>query len=761
MPLASSKLQKRLVAGYVGIGVVVSVLGLAGGRIIQNRATDALLARVELTQREAAIESEANAAAEETFSYVLMGDPAERAAAEARLASLGSSLADLGDVRLTTQAEGTPLSRARADFGRLRDASRRMFDEYAQRVVVERETYDAYESAVDTLRDDLQGFRQALGAQAETERRASTRTINLWATLLAIAISMCAWRVGVAFGRRITRPIMALRRAMLAYGDGDRDLAMPPRSADEVGDLADAFTGMAAAIRQQIEALEAGEGLLRDIFASIGETLVVSDSQGIVVGVNAACCRLTGHTEAEILGQSVTMLLPQFATTHGIAAWHGETSLRLASGCGCAVRLSVTRLHGSEREGWVWVAEDISERHKLESQLRQAQKMEAVGRLAGGVAHDFNNMLSIVLGYTEMLIEERPAGDPMLELLTEIQRAAERSADLTHQLLAFSRQQVLETKVVDLNGVVDGTAKMIRRVLGEDVDVRVNTHPHACKTKVAPGQIEQVLMNLVVNARDAMPAGGTLTVETSLTEFDEAYAAQHAIEAGRYVLLAVTDTGTGMDKETQARIFEPFFTTKEQGKGTGLGLSTVFGIVQQSGGHIFVDSEIGHGSTFKLYFPEASPPSRGVTSLAPREARAVHVAATILLVEDEEQVRNLAHLILRRDGYNVLVARDPNEALLLSRTMREPIDLLLTDVIMPHMSGPEVARQVLATHPETRVVYMSGYTDNVVLHHDLGDDCVFLQKPISPTPLSKTVASVLRSSSNDDRAAADPWGAIA
>ena len=391
-------------------------------------------------------------------------------------------------------------------------------------------------------------------------------------------------------------------------------------------------------------------------------------------------------------------------------------------------------------------AEDVTERRALEQQLRQAQKMEAVGRLAGGIAHDFNNLLTVISGYSEFLLE-RIGADPALRgPAQEIANAAERATALTRQLLAFSRKQMLAPKVLDLNGVVAENLKMLTRLIGEDIDLVMVPGPDIGAVKADPGQIEQVIMNLAVNARDAMPHGGKLTIETANVTLDDNYARFHApVKPGDYVMLAISDTGMGMDAETQAHIFEPFFTTKGL-KGTGLGLSTVYGIVKQSGGYIWVYSEAGKGTSFKIYLPRVSATGE---ALAAQPALAASEQPspgheTILLVEDEENLRRLARQSLENQGYNVIDAADGAAAIQISQAHQGPIHLLLTDVIMPGMNGRELANQVSPTRPEMRVLYMSGYTENHIGHNGTLDEGItLLQKPFTLPALKAKVREVL------------------
>jgi signal transduction histidine kinase len=382
-----------------------------------------------------------------------------------------------------------------------------------------------------------------------------------------------------------------------------------------------------------------------------------------------------------------------------------------------------------------------------EEQLRQAQKMEAIGRLAGGVAHDFNNVLSVILSYADLILAELRPADPLRGDIGEIRKAAVRAAGLTRQLLLFSRHQLADPQVVSLNTILTTMSQMLERVAGEDVDFAWRPGEELWRVRVDTSHIEHLIMNLVVNARDAMPTGGKLTIETANVVLDEEYASVHfETKSGPHVMLAVTDTGCGIPKELQASIFEPFFTTKERGKGTGLGLSSVFGIVRQSDASIWLYSEVGSGTTIKIYFPrvEGAP-----ESIRPPAMPAIsNGSETILLVEDQEQVRVIVHAILGKHGYRVLAAENAGEALLLCERHAEPIHLLLTDVVMPHMSGPELARRLLASRPDMKILCMSGYTDDSIIRHGLVEaDFAYLQKPVTPASLARKVREVLDSPS--------------
>jgi signal transduction histidine kinase len=391
----------------------------------------------------------------------------------------------------------------------------------------------------------------------------------------------------------------------------------------------------------------------------------------------------------------------------------------------------------------IGLVEDVTERELLEGQLRQAQKMEAIGQLAGGVAHDFNNLLGIITGYSELLEKDLGPGHRGLGRLQQVRRAADRAAGLTRQLLAFSRKQILQPRVLDLGEVVSDVEKMLRRLIGEDVQVVTVFGPGLGRVMADPGQIEQVLVNLAVNARDAMPGGGKLIVETANADLDEAYARNHAgVVPGRYVLLSVSDTGHGMDAETLSHIFEPFFTTKKEGKGTGLGLATVYGVVKQSGGHVSVYSEPGRGTTFRVYLPRTADQPREEAPPAPEPPP--RGTETVMLVEDAEVLRLMMRELLELNGYRVLEIARPEEAAAAAAAYDGEIHLLVTDVVMPNLSGRETAESVRARRPGIRVLYVSGYTDDVITHHGvLEAGTHLLQKPFTTQAFLRKVRDVL------------------
>jgi len=504
------------------------------------------------------------------------------------------------------------------------------------------------------------------------------------------------------------------------------------------------------------EARRQSEERYRTLVEGVRDLIFALSPEGAITSLNPAFETITGWPPGDWLTKSFDQLvhpedlplaLDLFSRVlHG--EWRPASQFRIHTKRG-DYRVGEFSATAARRDGRLvailGIGRDVTERVQLEQQLRQAQKMEAVGRLAGGVAHDFNNILTAITGYADLLAEDLPAGDPRRQDAAEIRKAAERAAGLTRQLLAFSRQQVLQSRVLDPNALVSELEKMLHRLLGEDVRLATRLPPGVGHVKADPGQLEQVIMNLVVNSRDAMPNGGQLTIETANVELDEAYAREHyPARPGPYVMVAVSDTGTGMNDEVQAHLFEPFFTTKERGKGTGLGLATVYGIVQQSGGFIWVYSELGHGTTFKIYLPRVDEPTGATARETARETPVVGGTETVLLAEDEAPVRAVARQVLERHGYTVLEAPSAEAALDVAERYSGTIHLLLTDVIMPGLSGRDLAVRLATLRPEARVIYMSGYTDDAITRHGvLEPGLAYVQKPFTPDIIARKVREVL------------------
>ena len=517
-----------------------------------------------------------------------------------------------------------------------------------------------------------------------------------------------------------------------------------------------------AAVREGFEGdLQRSEEHLRLQAAALeaaATSIVITDEKGIILWSNHAFLEITGYPSEEIWGKSFRLLSSGkqdeafyrnlWQTIVGGKTWHGEIINRRKDGSLYTEDQTITpvRSESGEITHFVAIKQDVTERRLLEDQLRQSQKMEAVGRLAGGVAHDFNNALGVITGYSELLQLALPPEGPLRKHAEEIQKAGRRAASLTRQLLAFSRKQLIQPTIFNLNSLVTDVDKMLRRLIGEDIDFAIVCDGKLKNVKADRGQMEQVLMNLAVNARDAMPQGGKLLIETANTELDELYVRQHPYaKAGRYVMLSVSDTGCGMDKETQSHIFEPFFTTKEVGKGTGLGLSTVYGIMKQSEGCISVYSEPGQGTTFRLYLPQVETTAESLGSdNKPKVLR--RGTETILLVEDEESLRELTLRCLQSSGYTVLEARDGKTAIEVAQQHNGPLHLLLTDVIMPGISGRKLADNLCQSRPEMKLLFMSGYTHDLVSHHHVLDSgSALLEKPFDIESLLTKVRDVLDS----------------
>ena len=507
-------------------------------------------------------------------------------------------------------------------------------------------------------------------------------------------------------------------------------------------------------LREAEQRLRQSEHRYRDLFEESTELIFVTGLDGCIVDANRAALAWYGGTSADLLGRHAVQTLvqpeggeaaphptmaPDDGVEHEVTLRRKDGTLRHCTWASSPRRDSDERIMGSQV-----LIHDITERNILQRQLEQSQKMEVVGRLAGGIAHDFNNLLTTILGYSEMVADALPKADSRRADLEEVQKAAKSAASLTEQLLAFSRRQFLHPEIADINTVVTASCKMLQRVIGEDVHLALHLAPTVKPVKIDRGQFERVLMNLAVNARDAMPDGGTLTITTADVVLGEQYSrTDGSVVAGPQVMLSVSDTGAGMTPDVQAHLFEPFFSTKEVGKGTGLGLATVYGVVKQSQGNIFVYSEPGQGSTFEVYFPaaqELAEPGEGIRRSGPVSPEG---RERILLVEDDDGLRSLASRILKRYGYAVLTAANADEALRISEQDRRPIALLLTDVVMPGMNGRALALRLQTARQDLKVLYMSGYTDKTLVHLDMLEDTAFLQKPFTPKSLADKVRGML------------------
>lgn len=510
-----------------------------------------------------------------------------------------------------------------------------------------------------------------------------------------------------------------------------------------------------SALRREREEAQDNARRLAAIVESSDDAIFAANLDGTITNWNAGAERLYGHPSVEAVGRPLTLIVPRDRLSEigsvmqtvrrGERVRSHRTAHLRRNGSLVDVSIAVSPITGAEGQvvGASIIARDNTDLMRLELQLRHSQKLEAVGRLAGGVAHDFNNLLTVIIGYCNELTNRLQMDEKTRSDLEEIERAAEKAAAVTHQLLAFSRRQLLKPVIINANEIVEQTDRMLRRLIGEDIELTAVLEPRLKAIKADPGQLEQVIMNLAVNARDAMPKGGKLTIQTANIVLDEEYVQTHVGSApGPYVMLAVSDTGVGIDAELQRHIFEPFFTTKQSGKGTGLGLATVYGIVKQSGGHIWVYSEPGHGTTFKIYLPAAKGIARR-TEAAHKEID-VSGTETILLVEDDQSVRSLAKRILERAGYTIIEAGDGEQALRILRDGDTSVELLLTDVIMPQMGGRALVESLSRLDRKIRVMYMSGYTDDAIVRHGvLEAGAHFIEKPFVPAELLRRVREVL------------------
>jgi len=505
--------------------------------------------------------------------------------------------------------------------------------------------------------------------------------------------------------------------------------------------------------RRKSRELRDSQNRLALIVDSSQDAIIGKNLDGIVTHWNKGAEHIYGYTAQEMIGRPISMLAPQDRTDeipailekirNGQRVEYFESVRVTKDKRNLHVSISVSPIYDADGKvvGASTIARNITAQKKIEDQLRQSQKMEAVGRLAGGVAHDFNNLLGIVTACSELLrsrVDEESA-----EYIDNIREAAKRGASLTRQMLAFSRRQPVQTQLLDLNERLKEVNKLLRPLMGDDVEIALLPRPATAIIEADPGQLDQIVINLAVNARDAMPRGGKLILETAAFDCDESFAREHSMTPGRYVMLAVSDNGSGMDEVTRSRVFEPFFTTKEIGKGSGLGLATVYGIVKQSGGHVWVYSEPGHGTTFKIYLPSAEHKLGTAPAAQPEALPARREGATILLAEDDAVMRRLTRKMLEGHGYKVLEAEDGKAALDLIGADHTSVDLILTDVVMKRMTGPELVLRVIDSHPAMKVVYMSGYTGELVANQGLDSAIRLLEKPFTRADLLKTVDAAL------------------
>ena len=586
------------------------------------------------------------------------------------------------------------------------------------------------------------------------------RSSLLFAGIGGFALALAG---GLIFSHRTSQPLMDMAAAARDIAGGDWSRTVPARGSAEATTMANAFNDMTRSLRDQSERLKASYLRFSTVTQSARDAIISTDGHGDITFWNRSAESTFGYTETEVLGRPITMLIAESdraayraalpdPNADGLTFGHiiEVTGLR-KDGSRFPSEFSLAALHGREGTAFTAVVRDVIERkqsqdtlRQREEQLRQAQKMEAIGRLAGGVAHDFNNLLMAIHGYAEMLVQNLAAGDERRTDAEEILKAADRAAGLTRQLLAFSSRQVITQQAVALDQLVHNMQNMLQRLIGPEIQISTEVWPDLTPVLADTTQIEQILVNLVINARDAMPHGGKISIELRNAELDKLGVAAHpGLQPGDYVEMSVADTGAGMDAETITRVFEPFFTTKESGKGTGLGLATVYGIVQQNNGAIEVQSRVGHGTTFYIYLPRATDLGKPAPMVAAGSGTG---SETILLVEDDDRVRALVSNMLRKNGFTVLLASAGDQALEIAARHRGRIHLLLTDVVMPGLNGRMLSERLTSTRPETRVLFMSGYSDDDILRHGVKKATAhFIQKPFSVDALVHKIRETLSS----------------
>jgi PAS domain S-box-containing protein len=611
----------------------------------------------------------------------------------------------------------------------------------------------AHGSALLQALDDFLRMRETELQRVRRSQQRAFRAIYALVAAFGAVILFGSIMFGQFLLRRVDRPLSQLATVARRIEGGELEARVSEEQDAEFSALAATFNRMAASLGEALATARRSEESFRHLFDNNPLPMWVYDLETTrFVEVNGSAVDRYGYSREEFLAMRLADIRPpedlprleedlrkERPALLSSSGWRH----RLKDGRIITVDITSHLLTFGGRPAALVVAQDVTRREQLEAQLRQSQKMEAVGQLTGGIAHDFNNLLSVILGNSQFALDRLSETDPARRDVAEVLEAGQRAAVLTRQLLAFSRKQILDPKVLNLNEVLDGMEGMLHRLLGEDIEIQTARAGALGNVMADAGQLEQVIVNLAVNARDAMPRGGKLTFETGNVDLDETYAEQHAaIEPGRYVRLSVTDTGAGMDEATRSRVFEPFFTTKEKGKGTGLGLAMVYGIVKQSEGYIWVYSEPAQGTTFKIYLPRVDAAVAAPAAARPERRATGH--ETILLVEDEAAVRRAAERILQRAGYTVLTAAGGPDALAVYQQHQGAIDLLLTDVVMPQMSGRELEQRFRALIPNLKVLFASGYADNAIVHSGVLDPGThFIGKPFTLEELTRKVREVL------------------
>ncbi len=758
LPAGRSLRGRMLVSGSVGsLLAVTAIVGLLG---ITNRWRGDLSAAIDALVEEQLIADRISAAVMRQFLAVSSLRTRESGTHREEFAAAGQAVYEqlrLYLFRDLTPADRLQLEVVKEEHQRLEVAAARTADFF------KRGEAEAGEASFDVMSGHASRLLQALDGfvrmrEADFERLRGSQQRAFWAIYALAAAFGAVMLVGaIAFGRfllrRVDRPLSQLTAVARRIEEGDLQARVTGEHDAEFSALAVTFNKMAASLGDALAAARRSEESFRYLFINNPLPMWVYELETTrFLEVSEAAVHHYGYSREEFLAMRLADIRPpedaplleaDLVKERPTLQTSGGWRHRLKDGRIINVEITSHLLTFGGRRAALAVAPDVSRREQLEAQLRQSQKMEAVAQLTGGIAHDFNNLLSVILGNSQIALEELSETDPARKDIAEVYDAGQRAAVLTRQLLAFSRKQVLDPKVTNLNSVLDGMEGMLPRLLGEDVEIQIQRADGLGSVMADAGQLELAIVNLAVNARDAMAHGGKLTFETANVDLDEAYAEEHiAIEPGQYVRLSVTDTGSGMDAETRSRVFEPFFTTKEKGKGTGLGLSMVYGIVKQSGGNIWVYSEPGQGTTFKIYLQRVDAPAS--TPTRPQPGRGATGHETILIVEDEAAVRRTAARMLERAGYTVLTAASGPEALRLCEERQGAIALLLTDVVMPQMNGRELEQRLTALLPNLKVLFASGYADNAIVHRGVLDPGThFIGKPFTSAALTRKVREVL------------------